>query len=91
MDIDNCFCGEDLFGSLQRYFERASQILLALSPDYAETICSDNEHERLDQRTQLKRSLHQMTFQEVFLIEKLNKIYFRFSIIVVKIDVFAYF
>ncbi|KAL7072933.1 hypothetical protein ACQ4LE_007784 [Meloidogyne hapla] len=66
LDVDNCFSGEDLFGSLQKYFERASQILLALSSDYSEIICSDNEQtQELDQKIQLKRYLHQMTFQEV--------------------------
>jgi len=69
LDVDNCFSGEDLFGSIQKYFENASQILLALSSDYSEIICSDNEQiQELDQKIQLKRSLHQMTFQEVFLI-----------------------
>ena len=70
LDVDNCFSGEDLFGSIQKYFENASQILLALSSDYFEIICSDNEQiQELDQNIQLKRSLHQMTFQEVFLFK----------------------
>ncbi|CAK5084017.1 unnamed protein product [Meloidogyne enterolobii] len=65
LDVDNCFSGEDLFGSIQKYFENASQILLALSSDYSEIICTDNEQiQELDQKIQLKRSLHQMTFQE---------------------------
>uniref|UniRef100_A0A915M4Z1 Uncharacterized protein n=1 Tax=Meloidogyne javanica TaxID=6303 RepID=A0A915M4Z1_MELJA len=82
LDVDNCFSGEDLFGSIQKYFENASQILLALSSDYSEIICSDNEQiQELDQKIQLKRSLHQMTFQEVLYNRGENK---RFRVLLMR-------
>uniref|UniRef100_A0A914MMB1 Uncharacterized protein n=1 Tax=Meloidogyne incognita TaxID=6306 RepID=A0A914MMB1_MELIC len=82
LDVDNCFSGEDLFGSIQKYFENASQILLALSSDYFEIICSDNEQiQELDQKIQLKRSLHQMTFQEVLYNRGENK---RFRVLLMR-------
>lgn len=65
MDIDKCIAENDLFGSVQKHFESAWQILMALSPDYAEQIAIDSGIDLIDQRVELKRNLHRMTFQEV--------------------------
>lgn len=66
LDVDQCFDEENLFDSVQRHFERAWQVLLALSADYHESIASElADTAALDQKTQLKRHLHTMTFQEV--------------------------
>lgn len=65
VDIDKCIAENDLFGSVQKHFESAWQILMALSPDYAEQIAIDSGIDLIDQRVELKRNLHRMTFQEV--------------------------
>jgi hypothetical protein len=68
--VDQCFDEENLFDSVQRHFERAWQVLLALSADYHESIASElADTAALDQKTQLKRHLHTMTFQEVTFLD----------------------
>jgi hypothetical protein len=71
--VNACIAEDDLFGSAQRHFERAQQVLMALSADYVDLIAitasaSSNEEMQMDQRVQLKMHLHQMTFQEVFVL-----------------------
>ncbi|KAI3415309.1 hypothetical protein GPALN_004922 [Globodera pallida] len=93
VDVDQCMCDQDLLGSVSRHFDRADQVVMELSPDYADLINAAegtssltdqmvvNDQQQIDQRVRMKLYLHQMTFNEVLLNGNQNR---RFRVVLMQ-------
>ncbi|KAI3410955.1 hypothetical protein GPALN_003038 [Globodera pallida] len=93
VDVDQCMCDKDLLGSVSRHFDRADQVVMELSPDYADLISAAegassltdqmvvNDQQQIDQRVRMKLYLHQMTFNEVLLNGNQNR---RFRVVLMQ-------
>ncbi|KAL3099968.1 hypothetical protein niasHS_001894 [Heterodera schachtii] len=91
VDVDQCMSDQDLLGSVSRHFDRADQVVMELSPDYAELISAadhispsdqpDDQQPQIDQRVRMKLYLHQMTYNEVLFNANQNR---RFRVVLMQ-------
>uniref|UniRef100_A0A914HS79 Uncharacterized protein n=1 Tax=Globodera rostochiensis TaxID=31243 RepID=A0A914HS79_GLORO len=93
VDVDQCICDQDLLGSVSRHFDRADQVVMELSPNYADLISATegassladqlavNDQQQIDQRVRMKLYLRQMTFNEVLLNGNQNR---RFRVVLMQ-------
>ncbi|KAL3113806.1 hypothetical protein niasHT_011585 [Heterodera trifolii] len=91
VDVDQCMSDQDLLGSVSRHFDRAAQVVMELSPDYAELISAadhispsdqpDDQQPQIDQRVRMKLYLHQMTYNEVLFNANQNR---RFRVVLMQ-------